>query len=50
MLTWWLTTFVLFSFLLAMIVFVYFTIKGAVNTEDAYRIDPLPDDEQEKKK
>ncbi|MBD1379614.1 hypothetical protein [Metabacillus arenae] len=41
---WWLVTFVLSLFLIFAIVFIIYALKSGVNTEDAVRIDPIPDD------
>lgn len=49
MLTWWLATLSLVGFLVVSILLVLYALKGAVNTEDSYRVDPLPSDDELKK-
>ncbi|WP_175638100.1 hypothetical protein [Metabacillus schmidteae] len=46
MLTWWLGTLSICGFLVVSIALVLFALKSAVNTEDSYRVDPLPSDEE----
>jgi uncharacterized membrane protein len=47
---WWLTTISLVGFLMILIGLVLFALKNAVNTEDAYRIDNVPNDEKSENK
>lgn len=49
MLTWWLATLSLVGFLVVSILLVLYALKGAVNTEDSYRVDPFPSDDELKK-
>lgn len=51
MLNLWLTTISLFGLLVISILLFLYAMKISVNTEDAYRVDPLPtpDDSEEKK-
>ncbi len=45
MLTWWLGTLSICGLLIVSIVLVLFALTNAVNTEDSYRVDPLPTDD-----
>ncbi|MGM7724060.1 hypothetical protein [uncultured Metabacillus sp.] len=49
MLDWWLATISLVGLLIISIGLFLHTLKTAVNAEDAYRIDPLPDENRENK-
>jgi len=49
MLTWWLATLSLVGFLVVSILLVLYALKVAVNTEDSYRVDPLPSEDEIKK-
>ncbi|MGD6817826.1 hypothetical protein [Metabacillus sp. 84] len=42
---WWLLTGTLVLFLLAAIWLIFFALKTGIGTEDAERIDPLPENE-----
>ncbi|WP_158515112.1 hypothetical protein [Bacillus weihaiensis] len=42
MLNWWLATLSLFGFLAVSIALVLFALKESIHSEDSYRIDPLP--------
>ncbi|WP_158638636.1 hypothetical protein [Metabacillus litoralis] len=51
MLNLWLVTISLGGFLVVSIGLVLFALQGAVNSEDSYRVDPIPtDDDVEDKK
>jgi Ca2+/Na+ antiporter len=43
---WWFATIVLFLLLVTCIVFVVYSLKTAINTEDAVNVDPLPNAEK----
>ncbi|QGQ44236.1 hypothetical protein [Metabacillus sediminilitoris] len=49
MINWWLTTISLGGFLIISISLFLYALKSSVNTEESYRIDPLPNDENESK-
>ncbi|MFY0760598.1 MULTISPECIES: hypothetical protein [Metabacillus] len=42
---WWFATIVLFLLLITCIVFVVYSLKTAIHTEDAINVDPLPNAE-----
>jgi hypothetical protein len=50
MINWWLTTLSLVGFLVIAIILFLYALKSSVNMEDSYRVDPLPNDEDVKKK
>jgi hypothetical protein len=49
MLNWWLATISLGGFLVISIGLVLYTLKSSVNSDDAYRVDPLPNEDTESK-
>jgi hypothetical protein len=49
MINWWLTTISLGGFLIISIGLFLYALKSSVNTEDSYRIDPIPKDENVQK-
>ncbi|MBO1512956.1 hypothetical protein [Metabacillus bambusae] len=49
MLNWWLATISLGGFLVISIGLVLYTLKSSVCSDDAYRVDPLPNDDTESK-
>jgi hypothetical protein len=49
MLNWWLATISLGGFLVISIGLVLYTLKSSVNSDDAYRVDPLPNEDSENK-
>ncbi|WP_156178210.1 hypothetical protein [Bacillus sp. SA1-12] len=50
MLDWWLATISLVGLLLISIGLFLYTLKNAVNADDAYRIDPSPNENRDDKK
>ncbi|MCM3165043.1 hypothetical protein [Metabacillus litoralis] len=50
MLNWWLATISLCGFLITSIILVLYGLKAAVNSEDSYRVDPLPTEDSTKNK
>lgn len=50
MLNWWLTTFSLVGFLVIAIGLVLYTLKSSVNTDDSYRVDPVPNEDDSQNK